>query len=400
MDKPKKIRLLILAFYYPPDLSAGSFRVAALVDQLVATLPEHVDIHILTTMPNRFGSYEASALEYECKGRVTIQRFLMPAPKGGFIHQAHIFLHYAFHVQREVRKNHYDLIFATSSKLFTATLGSWLARRLKCRLYLDIRDIFVDTVKDVLPARISRLAMPAFSSIEKWTMKQADQINLVSPGFQDYFTGRYPKATFDFYTNGVDVEFLKKPIYLEHTQKEIKNESPINVLYAGTIGEGQGLDLIIPQLAQQAGDRMHFQIIGDGGRKSRLLEQLHNLNCKNVELVAPMNRDALIQAYQRADVLLIHLNTHKAFHKVLPSKLFEYAATGKPVWAGIGGYAASFVREHIANAVVFSPGDAQEAMRVFPLLSLKPTNRDEFIANFSRTNIMKAMATDLCQMIA
>jgi len=31
-----------------------------------------------------------------------------------------------------------------------------------------------------------------------------------------------------------------------------------------------------------------------------------------------------------ADVLFLHLNAYKAFEKVLPSKIFEYAATGRP----------------------------------------------------------------------
>ena len=34
----------------------------------------------------------------------------------------------------------------------TAALGAWIARRKRARLYLDIRDIFVDTIGDMLPS--------------------------------------------------------------------------------------------------------------------------------------------------------------------------------------------------------------------------------------------------------
>ena len=44
------------------------------------------------------------------------------------------------------------------------------------------------------------------------------------------------------------------------------------------------------------------------------------------------------------DVLFLHLNDYSAFRKVIPSKIFEYAATGKPIVAGVSGYAAEFLR--------------------------------------------------------
>ena len=43
-----------------------------------------------------------------------------------------------------------DLVFASSSRLFTAFLGIKLAKKNKAPLFLDVRDIFVDTMSDVL----------------------------------------------------------------------------------------------------------------------------------------------------------------------------------------------------------------------------------------------------------
>ena len=64
-------------------------------------------------------------------------------------------------------------------------------------------------------------------------------------------------------------------------------------------------------------------------------------------------------------MLFLHLGAHAAFEKVLPSKLFEYAALGKPVLAGVAGFAARFVREEISNAAVFPPCDVAGAVRAF-----------------------------------
>ena len=98
------------------------------------------------------------------------------------------------------------------------------------------------------------------------------------------------------------------------------------MLYAGNIGEGQGLHKILPALAKKMKKHINYKVIGDGGRKEALLQALAEEGVTNVELLPPINRDHLIEAYQAANVLFLHLNDYDAFKKVLPSKLFEYAS--------------------------------------------------------------------------
>jgi glycosyltransferase involved in cell wall biosynthesis len=108
-----------------------------------------------------------------------------------------------------------------------------------------------------------------------------------------------------------------------------------------------------------------------------------------------MARADLLDAYRAADVLFLHLGAKPAFEKVLPSKLFEYAALGKPVLAGVAGYAARFIGEEITNAAVFAPCDVTAAVRAFESLELVNRPRPEFVAKFSRANIARAMADDV-----
>lgn len=382
------MKILVLAFYYPPDLSAGAFRCAALMEQLSQALPKNAEIHLMTTRPNRFSTYEVEAPLKEQQHNLKIMRFPVPQIKDGAKNQVKIFLHYISKLYPNIKHEKYDLVFATSSKLFTAMLGSAIARWKRCPLYLDIRDIFVDTISDTLPQKAGFVLVPFFSMVERWTIRRAQCVNLVSPGFADYFTSRYPKTRFSFYTNGVDQ--VTPPSKQSDPPRKI-----LQVLYAGTMGEGQGLDIILPELAHKTAGHLHFRVIGGGARKEKLATRLKQLGCDNVELVLPMSREALQEAYLEADILFLHLNDFKAFHKVLPSKIFEYAATGKPIWAGIGGFAARFVTEEIDNAVVFKPGDAREAMRVFKNLKHGFVPRTQFIEKFSRSRIMADMTNDI-----
>lgn len=188
-------RILLLSFYYPPDLSAGSFRAEALVSALRAELGEHVAIDVVTTHPNRYHSFTANAVSLECSPLLTIRRIDVPAHRSGIRDRAKAFISFAINALKITRNQNYDLVFATSSRLMTASLGALISQRSGCGLYLDIRDIFVDTLRDLLPARWGRLAALIFSPIERWTINSATRVNLISPGFLPYFNTRYPGET-------------------------------------------------------------------------------------------------------------------------------------------------------------------------------------------------------------
>lgn len=387
------MKILILTFYYPPDLSAGSFRAGSLVEALVDALPPGSEVSVITTAPNRYASFSSQAPAEEQRGSVHVRRISLPPHRSGMADQSRAFLWFAREARR-LATDDYDLVFATSSRLMTAALGASIARRRKARYYADIRDIFVDTIKDVAAGSPIRFAVFAFSWLERWTIGRADRVNLVSRGFAEYFETRYPGKQFSFFTNGVDDEFIAAAE--NSAQRRTRAVSrPLKVVYAGNIGEGQGLHGIIPQLAKRMGDQVRFEIVGDGGKKQALADALRDAGVESVELRNPLGRDELIELYLAADVLFLHLNDHPAFHKVLPSKIFEYAALGKPIWAGVAGYAAQFLRSEVPNASIFNPCDVEGAIRGFDALDLRRASSADFIARHSRANISRALAADI-----
>jgi hypothetical protein len=72
---------------------------------------------------------------------------------------------------------------------------------------------------------------------------------------------------------------------------------------------------------------------------------------------------------------------------------------GKPIWAGVSGYAAEFMRTELDNSAVFHPCNAAEAERVFSQLRLQNEPRDRFAAKFARKNIANEMAYDVVNKI-
>ncbi|MDO6776589.1 glycosyltransferase family 4 protein [Shewanella sp. 3_MG-2023] len=379
------MRILVLSFYYQPDLCAGSFRTTSLIEQLKQQA--NVKIEIVTTMPNRYASFSASAERFEQIENVAINRIELPSHKSGMLDQIKAFTRFYLEAVKLTKNNEYDLVFATSSRLFTAFLGARLAKKKKVPLYLDIRDIFVDTIKDVLNPKISLFARPILSLIESYTFNTANHINLVSRGFESYFVQRFKQAQYSWFTNGIDEEFLG----LEAI--DVNDSEQKTILYAGNIGEGQGLHTILPGLAMGLDSKFFIDVIGDGGRKSILESHLYGI--ENVNLLPPVQRKELSDKYMNADVLFLHLNDYPAFKKVLPSKVFEYASTGKPILAGVSGYAAKFITDEVSNAEVFHPGDTQGALSALGKLKLEQVDRGEFVDSYTRTNIMQKMADSI-----
>jgi len=390
------MRILLLTFYFEPDLSAGSFRNTALVEALKKRYGKDCNVDVVTTMPNRYHSFKESAKSSEEKAGIKIKRIELPEHKSGFLDQIWSFKTYYSNVWKFLKNidhDEYDIVVASSSRLFTAFLGARIANKIIKPLYLDIRDIFTETIDNVVDNKVIRYSLlPVIKMIERYTINSATHLNIVSGGFENYFREYYDGPMSEF-TNGIDEVFLQNDFSLNE-----RNDPPI-ITYAGNIGASQGLENIIPEAAKKLSGKYIFQIIGDGGTKSKLVKELEENRIDNVKIIDPVSRNELLKYYQESDYLFLHLNDYEAFKKVLPSKIFEYAATTKPMIAGVGGYAADFIEKHVDNAILFSPCDVEEFVEKLNQFKSDGSDRKDFIESFRRKNIMDQMVQSIISYI-
>jgi glycosyltransferase involved in cell wall biosynthesis len=387
-------RIVYLTFYFKPDLCAGSFRNSPLAVEL-AKQAKHKDvfIEVYTTIPNRYSSFDIDAPEYEEIDNLRIHRILLPPHKSGMIDQVLSFWKYYNEVLTLNKGKKVDFVFASSSRLFTAFLGYRIAKKSHTPLYLDIRDIFVDTMNDVFKSKFLKiLILPVLKLIESKTFNYAKHINLISGGFKEYFK-KYNQSSFTFYSNGIDDEFIQEK---NNNSNQINDSRKKVIVYAGNIGEGQGLDKIIPQAAKLLGNKFQFLIIGDGGTKNLLQSAIEKMEIHNAVLKNPISRKELQNEYKNADYLFLHLNDYPAFRKVLPSKIFELATFNKPILAGVSGFSAQFIKNEINNSFVFNPCDFNSLVN-YLLNSEASSNieRSDFIEKFKRSQINENLASSI-----
>ncbi len=384
------MKILFLTFNYPPDLGAGSFRSQSLVETLAKNCNSNDRIDVITTFPHRYKHFSQTTYEKVKDQNLIIHRVRLPNYFRNNFRLIINFIYYAFFVIKISRNKKYDIVFTTSSRLLTGFLGACISSMKKTKYYLDLRDIFLDNINEIYPKFIIYLLYPFVSLLERFMMSKATKVNLVSAGFSEYFLEKYPNIEYDYFTNGIDDEFLEPRKFYS-----IKKDKRINILYAGNIGKGQGLSKILPKLSAKLGKGVIFRVIGDGGEKSLLINEINKYQSSNIELIEPIERDKLLEYYQTADILFLHLNNVKSFERVLPSKIFEYGAIGKPIFAGLKGYSRSFLSNEIKNSYIFDPCDVDGALNVYKEIKFDIYKNSEFIQKYLRSNISKQMVESI-----
>src|SRR5699024_2011596 len=183
----------------------------------------------------------------------TVYRFDVPENKGGMKSQVLSYQAYYRAVRKFVKKRKYNLVIASTAKLFTGYLAHTIAKKQGVPLYLDVRDLFHENLDNMLSDGLSKkIGLPLIKRVERKTFSNAAHINIMSGGFKPNFE-EYPSPNYSNFTNGIDELFLN---YKPDTERPVN--APMKIVYAGNIGEGQGLHKIIPQAAKRLGSDYHF----------------------------------------------------------------------------------------------------------------------------------------------
>ena len=393
------MKILFLTFYFEPDLCAGSFRNTSLLQDLHLKMRNTDSIEVISTQPNRYDSYKINSKDVEKRfENLTIRRINLPNHKNGIISQIKIFIIFYYNVLKITKNKKYDLVYASSSRLFTAFLGAKLARKNKAKLFLDIRDIFKETISDIYKKNkiisfFLNLIIPFF---EKYTFNNANAINIVSPGFKDYFKKHNYAINANFYynTNGIDEMFLHK----KSNDRIKKNKLKKKITYAGNIGSSQDLDKTLPSALVLLGKNYEFNIYGDGARKKKLISEIIKNDCKNLFIHDPVERKRLMDIYNDSDILFFQLSKLDAFLRVIPSKLFEYSSFNKPIVAVVDGYCKSFIKNNLKGVFVADPEDVNQIVKIINDIDLNVLyDRSRFVNEFSRSKINEKLSNSILE---
>ena len=245
---------------------------------------------------------------------------------GRYIHDCK----YAFKCRKYYKSQKYDAVFLQSNNVPWVHING--LRRLKCPVIYNVQDIFPYNLKFSNQLPFEKITFPLFRKLQNIAYKKADKIITISNDMKQTLVndGVQDKKIEVIYNWSYSDEDIK----LEKIEESCifplgKDDSKLNVVYAGNIGKMQNVEIVAKcAVLTQNDSNIHYYIIGDGANKVRIEEMTAGLD--NVTML-PMQQSKFAESiYAQADINIIPLSRGGIF-TALPSKTATCLRVGNPI---------------------------------------------------------------------
>ncbi len=354
------MKILFVTQHFPPERGA----VRRVFEFARYFVKQGHNVSVITAMPNYPdgivpAKYQGKFFYYEKMDGVNVYRsWVLPAsnsqPKKrmvGFI----TFLVSSLLVSFKIKEK-FDVVIASNPPITTPLIGWILSKIKKCKLVLEIRDLQPESSED-----FGNLNKSLFTRLLKKYMhylyKKADRIVSVTDGINDYLKNiGLPESKLATVKSGVSSEFIDADS--NGIRQKFGWDKKFLVMYAGTLGWAHSLETFI-EAARQLHDQsdIYFTFIGAGQKKEVLEGMVRDYGLKNVEFIGVQPLETIPYFLQAGDVLVHSMKDVPVTKGSLPSKLFEYMASGKPILYGAIDSEAVKELEKAGGALAFPSED-------------------------------------------
>jgi colanic acid biosynthesis glycosyl transferase WcaI len=355
--------VLLLTQFFPPETNAAASRLGPLAEALGA----RGRLVVLTLEP----SYPEPEL-YDSEATAAFDRAQPFAVRRPFSFRPHSrslpiralreqLMALAL-VSRGLRDRPEVVIVSTPS-MFLAP-AAWLLARAKRALFVwDVRDVTWRLASELGGARGPAAAALRVVERVMWTaLARADLVVTATPGITDLLEERgIPRDRILTLVNTISTAVRDA---LRHNGAGPGDASRPTVAYAGLIGYSQGLDVLLP-VARELRD-VEFVLAGDGPQRAEIERRARELGLENMRFSGYLGREGILELYRRSDVLFVQTeDTSYTNAVVIPMKLYEYMAAGRPIVYAGRGLAVDFLQEIGCAAIVppREPGALASAIR-------------------------------------
>jgi len=360
------MRILYVSHYFPPEIGAP----AARVFQLSRNWREmgH-DARVLTGFPNHPGGrfypgYRGRAWrgfdQENYRGVPVYRTWVYPAANERVVKRS---LNYGSFLLSGVLRGlllsfQPEVVIGTSPQLLCALAASRIARWKKVPFIFEVRDLWPESLLAVKTCAADSVLYRALQRVANGLYREASKIVVVTGEFRRLLEERgVPPSRIAVVKNGVDLEMFRPDVApAAHPEQAGKFVAG----YIGTLGMAHSVSTILETAAllRQRRD-IHFLIVGNGAERETLLRQWRERRLENVTLLNQQPWDAIPSYLSLCSAAIVHLAGSPLFESVLPSKMFEIMAAGRPVVLGVRGEAERLLREAQAGVVCPPESPAQ-----------------------------------------
>lgn len=356
------MKILFLSHYFPPEVNAPANRTYEHCREWAAA--GH-DVHVITCVPSHpagvpFSGYRRGWYACERRDGITVHRvWTWLAPNAGVLKRTVNFLSFVpSAVWRGLRLGTVDIIIGTSPQFFCA-VATWIAASLKRTPWIfELRDLWPDSISAVGAAR-AYMPLRLLEGLELTMYRQSRAVVSVSPAFIRNLIGRgIDPSKIAYVPNGVE------PSVWAAGQRHLGRKAlgvgdrDVVVSYIGTVGMAHDLGTVLAtaRVLQVERPDVRFAVIGDGAELPALRERATLEGLTNVIFTGLVPRERIPDYLAATDISLVTLKPSAVFKTVLPSKMFESMAAGRPILMAVEGEAKETL-ERAGAGLAIAPGD-------------------------------------------
>ena len=291
-----------------------------------------------------------------------------------------------------------DVVIATSPQFLTGLSGLWLSRLFRRPFVFEVRDLWPKSIVAVGALKANSPLVRGLEMLERALYRSADRIVTVTDSFVNEIAAEgIDRRKLSVVKNGVDLDLFRPGPKDNEIRERLGLRGKFVSTYIGTHGMAHGLGTILDVAARlRNNDKFVFLLIGEGAEKRMLQARADTEKLTNVRFLDQQPRETIPAFIAASDLCLVLLRSNGLFKTVIPSKIFEFFGSGRPLALGVEGEAKALV-EASGGGVAFPPQDASRLEAVLLELAADPdwlarmglAGRAYVEANFSRTALAR-----------
>ena len=388
------MKILYISQYFPPEIGAGAVRARELSRRWADAGHR---VAVLTGVPNY--NYRAGAdSDADGAARGDAADTNVAGAGGGGVSVARTWLWSVGDRRRRSRFLSYssfcassalrglamgrpDVIFASSPPLTVGVAGWWLGIAKRRPFVLDARDLWPESLTDLGAARADSRLAKTLERVASLLYKSAARVVVTSDATKAALirSGKVGADKLATVPNGVETDmFAPGGASASDERRAMEMEDAFTVSFIGTIGMAHDMDAVLDAAARLA-DRespafAKFVFVGEGPAKAGAMDAAKRMNLTNVEFMPAVRRERVPRLIAASDVCILSLKKADVNAEIIPVRLLEFMACGKPVAAAASGETARLIAESGAGEAV-PQGDGAALARAIRALMDDPARR-------------------------